>query len=82
MAELVFATEMKGNLAPVAGKEGIFTFRASGRGPNGEQATTESDVEMLEQGFKETGTIEYAGRGKVFSRRSGSATSGQVRCQT
>jgi len=66
MAELVFATEMKGNLTPVAGKEGNFTFRASGTGPNGEQATTESDVVMLEPGFKETGTIEYAGRGKIF----------------
>ena len=66
MAELVFAVEMKGTLAPVEGKDGSFTFRASGTGPNGEQVTNESDVMMLEQGFKETGTLEYAGRGKVF----------------
>ena len=66
MAELVFATEMKGNLAEVEGQDGTFTFRASGTGPNGKAVTTESDVVMEPDGFKETGTIGYAGRGKVF----------------
>ncbi|MCH7621641.1 MAG: hypothetical protein IH870_07060 [Chloroflexi bacterium] len=74
MAELVFATEMKGNLAPVEGQEGTFTFRANGTGPNGEAVTTQSDVVMEPDGFKETGTIEYAGRGKVFFETVGLGT--------
>ncbi len=74
MAELVFATEMKGNLAPVEGQEGTFTFRANGTGPNGEAVTTQSDVVMEPDGFKETGTIEYGGRGKVFFETVGLGT--------
>ena len=74
MAELVFAREMKGNLAPVEGQEGSFTFRANGTGPNGEAVTTQSDVVMETDGFKETGTIEYAGRGKVFFETVGLGT--------
>ena len=74
MAELVFATEMKGNLAPVEGQEGSFTFRANGTGPNGEAVTTQSDVVMETDGFKETGTIEYTGRGKVFFETVGLGT--------
>ncbi len=74
MAELVFATEMKGNLAPVEGKEGTFTFRANGTGPNGEAVTTQSDVVMEPDGFKEAGSIEYAGRGKVFFETVGLGT--------
>ena len=35
MAELVFATEMKGNLAPVAGKEGISPSEPREEGPTG-----------------------------------------------
>ena len=65
MAELVFATEMKGNLAPVEGQDSTFTFSASGKGPNDEAVTNLSQVVMSADGFKETGTIEYAGRGKV-----------------
>ncbi len=69
MAELVFATEMRGNLAPVEGQDSTFTFSASGNGPNGEAVTNKSNVAMsaegFAEGFKETGTIEYAGRGKV-----------------
>ncbi len=74
MAELVFATEMKGNLAPVEGQEGTFTFRATGTGPNGEAVTTQSDVVMEPDGFKETGTIEYTGRGKVSFETVGLGT--------
>ena len=74
MAELVFATEMKGNLAPVEGQEGTFTFRADGTGPNGEAVTTQSDIVMAPDGFKETGTIEYAGRGKVSFETVGLGT--------
>lgn len=65
MAELVFAGEMRGNLGPVAGTDSTFTFEGSGKGPNGEAATTRSEVVVGPEGFKETGTIEYAGRGKV-----------------
>lgn len=65
MAELVFATEMRGNLAPVPGKDSTFTFNASGQGPNGEAVTTQSEVVMGAEGFKETGSIEYRGWGKV-----------------
>ena len=74
MAKLVFATEMKGNLAPVEGQEGTFTFRASGTGPNGEALITQSDVVMEPDGLKETGAIEYAGRGKVFFETVGLGT--------
>jgi hypothetical protein len=65
MAELVFPAEMRGNLAPVAGKDNTFTFNGSGRGPNGEAATTHTEVVIGSDGFKETGTIELGGRGKV-----------------
>jgi hypothetical protein len=65
MAELVFATEMRGNLAPVTGKDNTFTFNASGKGPKGEPATTRSEVVMSAEGFKETGSIEFGGRSKV-----------------
>ena len=65
MAELVFATEMRGHLAPVADKDSTFIFQASGRGPNGEAVATRSEVVMSGEGFKETGSIEFGGRGKV-----------------
>ena len=65
MAEIVFGMELRGNLAPVAGKESTFTFIASGTGPKGERVTNESEVVMMGEGFKETGSIEYSGRGRV-----------------
>ncbi len=76
MAELVFATEMRGNLAPVEGQDSTFTFRASGQGPNGEAVTTISNIVMSAEGFKEAGTIEYAGRGKVNFETVGFGTLG------
>ncbi len=76
MAELVFATEMRGNLAPVAGQDATFTLKASGNGPNGEAVTTESGVVMSAEGFKETGSIEYSGRGKVNFETVGFGTIG------
>ena len=71
---MVFATEMRGNLAPVEGKEGAYTFRANGTGPNGEAVNTQSDVVMEPDGFKETGTIEYTGLGKVSFETIGLGT--------
>jgi hypothetical protein len=65
MAELVFAMELKGNAAPVEGKEGIFRAQATGRGPGGERVTFESEVVLEGEGFNETGSIDYSGRGKV-----------------
>ncbi len=65
MAEIVFATESKGKGVPVEGKEGVFHVECSGTGPKGEIVTFTSEVVMTDDGFTETGTIEYAGRGSL-----------------
>ena len=65
MAEIVFATESKGKGVPVEGKEGVFHVEASGTGPQGEIITFTSEVVMTDDGFTETGTLDYAGRGSL-----------------
>jgi hypothetical protein len=65
MAELVFATESRGSVAPMEGREGMLRVTASGTGPNGEAVNFESEVELSGGTFKESGSIEYGGRGKV-----------------
>ncbi|MCH7736662.1 MAG: hypothetical protein IH872_04580 [Chloroflexi bacterium] len=65
MAEIVFATETKGKGVPVEGREGVFHVECSGTGPQGESVTFESEVVMTDDGFDETGTIDYAGRGSL-----------------
>ncbi len=65
MAELVFATEMRGSAVPVEGKENTFQANTSGTGPNGETVNFESEVVLTGEGFNEVGTITYVGRGSV-----------------
>ena len=65
MAEFVFATESKGKGVPVEGKVGVFHVECSGTGPKGEIVTFKSEVVMTDDGFTETGTIDYAGRSSI-----------------
>jgi hypothetical protein len=65
MAELVFATESRGSVAPMEGREGMLRAIASGTGPNGERVNFESEVMLTGATFIESGSIEYGGRGKV-----------------
>jgi hypothetical protein len=71
MAELVFAMELRGNAAPVEGREGTFRAQTTGRGPNGEAVKFESRVVLSDDGFDETGSIDYGGSGKVSFRTVG-----------
>jgi hypothetical protein len=71
MAELVFAMELKGNAAPVEGREGTFRAQTTGRGPNGETVKFDSRVVLGNEGFDETGSIDYGGGGKVRFRTVG-----------
>ena len=65
MAEIVFAMELKGSGAPVEGKENTIRANNSGTGPKGEAVSFESEVLLTDDGFKEFGTITYAGRGSL-----------------
>jgi hypothetical protein len=65
MKDLVFAMELRGSAAPVAGREGTLKAATAGRGPAGETVNFESEVVLRGQIFKENGSIEYTGRGKV-----------------
>lgn len=65
MKDLVFAMELRGSAAPVAGREGTLKAATSGRGPAGETVNFESTVVLGGEGFNETGSIDYTGRGKV-----------------
>lgn len=65
MKDLVFAMELRGSAAPVAGREGTLKAATSGRGPAGETVNFESEVVLRGQNFKESGSIEYTGRGVV-----------------
>lgn len=71
MAEIVFAMELRGNAAPVEGKENTFHAQTSGTGPRGEAVTFESDVVLLDEGFDEFGSINYAGRGSLKFKTAG-----------
>jgi hypothetical protein len=79
MAEIVLATESKGKGVPVEGKEGVFHVECSGTGPQAEVVTFESEVVMTDDGFTETGTIGYAGRGSIKFENIGWDTWRQVR---
>ena len=65
MAELVFAMELHGSAVPVEGREGILRATGTGTGPKGETVNYESEVVLTGNIFKEAGSIEFGGRGKV-----------------
>lgn len=65
MKDLVFAMELRGRAAPVEGKEGTLKAATSGRGPGGGTVNFESEVVLTGQNFKESGSINYTGRGTV-----------------
>ena len=65
MAEIVFSMELKGSGATVEGKENFIHAENAGTGPKGEAVSFKSDVELTNDGFNETGTISYAGRGSL-----------------
>ncbi len=65
MRDLVFAMELRGRAAPVEGREGTLKAATSGRGPGGGTVNFESEVVLTGQNFKESGSIEYTGRGRV-----------------
>ena len=65
MAELVFAMELHGSAAPVEGKEGVLKVTGTGTGAKGETVNFESEVVITGSIFKESGSIEYVGRGKL-----------------
>jgi hypothetical protein len=65
MKDLVFAMELRGRAAPVEGREGTLKAATSGRGPGGGTVNFESTVVLSGEGFNETGSIDYTGRGKV-----------------
>jgi len=65
MRDLVFAMELRGQAAPVEGREGVLKAHTSGRGPAGETVQFASEVVLRGETFDETGSIEYVGRGKV-----------------
>ena len=65
MAELVFAMERHGSAAPVEGREGVLKVTGAGTGAKGETVNFESEVVLTGNIFKETGSIEYGGRGKL-----------------
>jgi hypothetical protein len=63
MAEIVFSMELRGSAAPVEGRENVFHAQTSGTGPGGQSVAFESEVVLGDEGFVESGTINYAGRG-------------------
>ena len=65
MPEIVFAMELRGTAGPVEGRENTFGAQTTGIGPGGEAVTFESEVVIIEDGFRETGTIDIAGRGTL-----------------
>ena len=65
MRDLVFAMELRGRATPVEGQEATLRVQTSDRGPMGETVTFASEVRLQGNTFKETGSIDYLGRGKV-----------------
>jgi hypothetical protein len=65
MRDLVFAMELRGSAAPVAGREGVLHAHTAGRGPTGETVTFESEVVLKGETFSETGRIAYGTHGSV-----------------
>ena len=65
MRDLVFAMELRGQAAPVEGREGVLQAHTAGRGPTGETVTFTSEVVLSGETFTETGRIDYGGRGAV-----------------
>ena len=65
MRELVFAMELRGKAVPVEGNENSLKARLAGKGPRGEIVTFESQVLLSGETFKETGSIDYSGHGKL-----------------
>ena len=65
MKDVVFAMELRGQAAPVEGREGVLQARTGGRGPTGETVTFTSEVVLSGESFTETGRIEYGDRGAV-----------------
>ena len=65
MREVVFTSELRGNAAPVAGKESTLVANTAGSGPEGEAVSFQSEVVLNGGTFKESGNIQYAGRGSL-----------------
>lgn len=65
MAEIVFAMELRGKGVPVEGRENTFHVETAGTGPGGESVRFESEVVLTGDGFEESGTINYSGRGSL-----------------
>ena len=63
MAAIVFSIGLQGSAAPVQGRENVFHAQTSGTGPGGQSVSFESEVVLGDEGFTESGTINYAGRG-------------------
>lgn len=57
MHDLVFAMELRGRAAPVAGREGVLHARTAGRGPMGETVTFESEVVLSGETLTESRRI-------------------------
>jgi hypothetical protein len=65
MRDVVFAMELRGQAAPVEGREGVLRAHTGGRGPLGETVRFTSEVVLSGETFQESGRIEYSGRGAV-----------------
>ena len=65
MPEIVFAMELRGKGVPVEGLENTFHAETSGTCPGGESVTFESEEVLTGDGFNESGTIKYGGRGSL-----------------
>lgn len=65
MRELVFAMELRGKAVAVEGKDNTLYARLVGNGPWGETVTFEAQVLLSGETFKETGSIDYSGHGKL-----------------
>ena len=65
MRDLVFAMELRGRAAPVEGRTSTLRAQTAGRGPAGETVNFESEVVLQGDTFNESGSIDYAGRGRV-----------------
>ncbi len=65
MAELVFTEELTGMGAPVEGSDNTFRAQTSGRNSHGDDVSFESEILMTDDGFTETGSLTYAGRGTL-----------------
>lgn len=65
MAELVFTVELKGKAGPTGSDPSKLHATTSGKGPNNETVSFESEVALTGGTFEEHGSIRYGDRGQV-----------------